>query len=38
MRKYLGYLAYAFRTFILRLDTPYLFVLVINDACNLDCF
>ena len=29
---------YAFRTFILRQKIPYLFILVITDTCNLDCF
>ncbi len=31
-------LTYAFKTFILRRELPYLFGLVITDRCNLDCF
>jgi sulfatase maturation enzyme AslB (radical SAM superfamily) len=31
-------LAYAWKTFILRRELPYLFGLVITDRCNLDCF
>lgn len=31
-------LAYGFQTLILRRARPYLFCLVVTDACNLDCF
>ena len=38
LNRYLGYIAFAFATFVLRRKNPYLFILVINDKCNLDCF
>jgi Fe-coproporphyrin III synthase len=31
-------LAYAYRTFILHQEIPFLFGMVITDRCNLDCF
>ena len=37
LKKYLSYFYYALRTFLLRQDSPYLFVLTINDQCNLNC-
>ena len=36
--KYLNWLSYGFKTFILRKELPYLFGLVITDKCNLSCF
>lgn len=36
--KYLNWLSYGFKTFILRKELPYLFGLVITDKCNLNCF
>ncbi len=38
LRRYASYLAYAADTFLLGRKRPYLFILVINDACNLSCF
>ena len=38
LKRYGGYAAFAFDTFVLRRVRPFLFVLVINDRCNLDCF
>jgi|LSQX01.3.fsa_nt_gb MoaA/NifB/PqqE/SkfB family radical SAM enzyme len=36
--RYTGYARFAVETFILRRKRPYLFILVINDQCNLNCF
>jgi len=36
--KYLSWLSYGFKTFILRKELPYLFGMVITDKCNLNCF
>ena len=38
LSRYLGYAAFAVETFLLRRERRYLFILVINDKCNLDCF
>jgi MoaA/NifB/PqqE/SkfB family radical SAM enzyme len=38
LNRYLGFAALAVETFLLRRERPYLFILVINDKCNLDCF
>jgi MoaA/NifB/PqqE/SkfB family radical SAM enzyme len=38
LRQWLGYVSLATDTFVLRRARPYLFILVINDKCNLDCF
>jgi len=38
MQKLASRLIYAFRTFVLRQEIPYLFGLVITDKCNLNCF
>jgi len=38
LRRYASYLRYGAETFLLRRTRPYLFILVINDACNLNCF
>jgi len=38
MQKLTSRLIYAFRTFVLRQEKPYLFGLVITDKCNLNCF
>ncbi len=32
-----GLLGYGFKTFVLRRTIPYLYCLVLTDACNLDC-
>ncbi len=37
IRKLVSYLAYAFRTFVLAQERPFLFGVVITDKCNLDC-
>lgn len=37
-RKLFNWLAYGFKTFVLRRESPYLFGLVITDRCNLNCF
>lgn len=36
--KLLSWLDYAFRTFVLRQELPYLFGIEVTDHCNLDCF
>lgn len=38
LRRWLGYASLAVDTFLLRRERRYLFILVINDTCNLDCF
>jgi Fe-coproporphyrin III synthase len=38
LRRWRDYASFAVDTFLLRRERPYLFILVINDACNLDCF
>lgn len=38
MSQWLGHAGFAIETFLLRRERPYLFILVINDRCNLDCF
>ncbi|MBU4200546.1 MAG: 4Fe-4S cluster-binding domain-containing protein [Verrucomicrobia bacterium] len=38
LRRLWVYASFAVDTFLLRRDRPYLFILVINDKCNLDCF
>ena len=38
LSRYLGYARFAVDTFVFRRERPYLFILVINDKCNLDCF
>jgi len=38
MEKLASRLLYAFRTFVLGQEIPYLFGLVITDKCNLNCF
>lgn len=37
-KKVFSWLAYGFRTFVLRKELPYLFGIVITDRCNLNCF
>ena len=36
--RYWSYLSHAVRTVVLRREEPYLFILVVNDKCNLKCF
>ncbi|HOI75449.1 MAG TPA: radical SAM protein [Syntrophales bacterium] len=36
--RFLSHLSYAFQTFVLRHEMPYLLILVVTDTCNLDCF
>jgi sulfatase maturation enzyme AslB (radical SAM superfamily) len=38
LRRLQGYASFAVDTFLLRRERPYLFILVINDECNLNCF
>ncbi len=38
MQKLANRLIYAFKTFVLKQEKPYLFGLVITDKCNLNCF
>ncbi len=38
LRKYFSYSLYAIRTYFLKQESPYMFVLMINDKCNLNCF
>ncbi len=38
LRRLRSYASFAIDTFLLRRERRYLFVLVINDKCNLDCF
>jgi len=38
MSKLPGWLGYAFSTFVLRQQIPYLFGLEVTDECNLNCF
>jgi len=38
IHKSLSQLSYAFKTFVLKKELPYLFGLVITDKCNLNCF
>lgn len=38
LSRFLGYAAFAVETYLLRRERPYLFILVINDQCNLNCF
>jgi len=38
LTRYASYVAFAGRTFLLRRTQPYLFILVLNDRCNLNCF
>lgn len=38
LNRYLGYAKFAVETFLLHRERPYLFILVINDKCNLNCF
>ena len=38
LTRYASHLRYGIETFLLRRMRPYLFILVINDGCNLDCF
>lgn len=38
MNKWAQHAAYAFRTFVLGRQSPYLFGLVVTDRCNLSCF
>ena len=38
MKRYASYFRYALETFVLRRTRPYLFILVIGDKCNLNCF
>jgi sulfatase maturation enzyme AslB (radical SAM superfamily) len=38
VRKVASWVGYAFKTFILRQELPYLFGMVITDRCNLNCF
>jgi MoaA/NifB/PqqE/SkfB family radical SAM enzyme len=38
MNRFVDRLSYGFETFVLRRERPYLFGLVINDQCNLDCY
>lgn len=38
LRRLQGYASFAVDTFLLRRERPYLFILVINDKCNLNCF
>lgn len=38
LKRIQNYASFAIDTFLLRRERPYLFILVINDKCNLDCF
>lgn len=38
LKRYRNYAAFALNTFLLGRIRPFLFILVINDQCNLDCF
>lgn len=38
LRRYWNYVSFAVNTSLLHRERPYLFILVINDKCNLDCF
>lgn len=38
LRRLRGYASFAVDTFLFRRERCYLFILVINDKCNLDCF
>jgi MoaA/NifB/PqqE/SkfB family radical SAM enzyme len=38
LKRYSEFFGFAFDTFLLRRKRPYLFVLLINDKCNLDCY
>jgi MoaA/NifB/PqqE/SkfB family radical SAM enzyme len=38
LRRFQNYVSFAVGTFLFRRERPYLFILVINDKCNLDCF
>lgn len=38
LSRYLGYVGFAVETYLFRRERPYLFILVINDQCNLNCF
>jgi len=38
LKKYFSYFLYAIRTYVLKQEAPYMFVLMINDKCNLNCF
>ncbi len=38
LRRLGAYAAFAVETVLLRRERPYLFILVVNDECNLDCF
>ncbi len=38
LRRFWNYASLAADAFLLRRERPYLFILVINDKCNLDCF
>lgn len=37
MKRYFSYFWYAVRVYLLRRESPYMLVLMINDKCNLDC-
>jgi Fe-coproporphyrin III synthase len=37
LRRYWVHASFAVQTWLLRRERPYLFILVINDRCNLDC-
>jgi len=38
LRRWGAYAAFGVETFLLRRERPYLFILVVNDECNLNCF
>jgi Fe-coproporphyrin III synthase len=38
LKRYASYLACAVETFLLRRIRPYLYILVVDDRCNLSCF
>lgn len=38
LKRLRSYASMAIDTYLLRRESPYLFILVINDKCNLDCF
>lgn len=38
LSRYASYLSLAINTLVLGRERPYLFILVLNDRCNLNCF
>ena len=38
LSRYRSYLAFAINKLVVRKEQPYVFILVLNDKCNLNCF